>query len=118
MNLEKIKVSRGDVFLVDFDPSRGSEIQKVRPAIIVTNDAANFYSRVLMAIPLTSQKLDKIHPHEVFIGKQKGLTKESKAKVSQMRAIDKSRLKSKLGNISSTQMSELNFAIKLHLGLD
>ena len=103
--------------LIEFDPTRGSEIQKTRPAVIVTNDIANTYSRLLMAVPLTSQKLGQIFPHEVLLGAVKGLRKPSKANVSQMRAIDRSRIKAKFGKISAQNLREIEAAIKLHLGL-
>ncbi len=110
-------IERGDILLIEFDPTKGSEIKKTRPAIVITNDIANQFSRIITVIPLTSQKLEKIYPHEVLIPKMKGLSKNSKASVSQMRAIDRSRAKTKLGAISKNHLDELEIAIKLHLSL-
>lgn len=112
-----MNIERGDILLVEFDPTRGSEIQKTRPAIVITNDIANTYSRVLMVVPITSQKIDKIFPHEVLLNNDKGLIKPSKANLSQMRAIDRIRVKSKLGKVSSKNLREIETALKLHLGL-
>ena len=112
-----MNIERGDILLIELDPTKGAEIQKTRPAIVVTNDIANLYSRVLMVVPLTSQNLTKIHPHEVLIEKAKGLSKPSKANVSQMRAVDRSRIKSKLGQAGTQTLGEIDSAIKLHLGL-
>lgn len=110
-------VERGDILLIEFDPSRGLEIQKTRPGIVVTNDIANAYSRVLMVVPVTSRKLDKVFPHEVLVLKSKGLNKPSKANVSQMRAVDRSRIRAKLGRVSASILREIDTALKLHLGL-
>lgn len=110
-------IERGDILLIEFDPTRGSEIKKTRPGIVVTNNVANAYSRLLMVVPLTSQKLERVYPHEVLVEKSKGLPKASKAVVSQMRSIDKSRIKSKLGRISPQTMKTIDIALKLHLGL-
>jgi mRNA interferase MazF len=112
-----VKIERGDVLLVEFDPTIGSEIKKTRPAILVTNDVANAYARVVVVVPLTSQKLDTIFPHEVLLKNTKGFNKVSKANVSQLRAVDRLRIKSKLGEISTKDLSYLDAALKLHLGL-
>lgn len=113
----KMNIERGDILLIEFDPTKGVEIQKTRPGIVVTNNVANAYSRVLTIVPLTSQKLDKIFPHEVII-KAKGLTKPSKANVAQMRALDRMRIKTKLGRVSDQNLKEIDIALKLHLALE
>lgn len=112
-----MNIERGDLLLIEFDPTKGSEIQKTRPGIVVSNDVANAYSRILMIVPVTSQKIDKIYPHEVLLPASQGLKKVSKANVAQMRAMDKSRIKSKLGHVSDLILKRLDVAIKLHLGL-
>lgn len=112
-----MNIERGDIFLANLDPTQGSEIQKTRPVIVITNDLANLHARVVTVVPLTSQKLDKVYRHELFIGKPKGMSKESKALVDQIRAIDKSRLKQKLSSLSEKQLEDLNERIKLHLGM-
>jgi mRNA interferase MazF len=112
-----VKIERGDVLLVEFDPPVGSEIKKTRPVILVANDVANTYSRVVVVVPLASQKIDTVFPHEVLIKNTKGLSKVSKANVSQLRAVDRLRIKSKLGEISTKELSLLDAALKLHLGL-
>ena len=112
-----MNIERGDLVLTNFDPTKGAKIQKTRPAIVVTNNVANKFSRVLMVVPLTSQNLDTIFPHEILLPKTKGLAKLSKANVAQMRAIDRSRIKSKLGKVSAPTLKEIDVALKLHLGL-
>ena len=85
-----MNITRGDILLIDLDPTQGSEIQKTRPGVVVSNNIANRFSRLITVVPLTSQGLEKIYPHEVLIPKGKGLASISKAKTSQIRAVDKS----------------------------
>jgi mRNA interferase MazF len=113
----KMNIERGEILLIDFNPTRGSEIQKTRPAIVITNNIANKYSRVLMVIPITSQNIDRIFPHEVLIQKADGLTKPSKANISQMRAIDRDRIQKKIGKVLPKNLHEIEKALKIHLSL-
>jgi len=59
-------MSRGEVWWIRFDPSVGGEIQKIRPAIILSNDRSNKYLNRVQVIPLTS-KVDRLYPSEVFV---------------------------------------------------
>lgn len=106
-------MKRGEVWWVEFDPAVGSEISKRRPAIIVSNDSANRNLSRVIVIPLTSN-ISRIYPGEalVQIGSQ-----QSKAMVDQMMAADKSRLKNKLGDVSKVDLTNVEDAIRLHLGL-
>lgn len=112
-----MNIERGDVLLVAFDPSVGVEIQKTRPAIVVTNNVANIYSQVLTIVPMTSQKIERVRSYEVLIAKSEGLTKTSKANVAQIKSVDRSRIKAKVSKISPETLLKLDMAIKLHLGL-
>lgn len=112
-----MNIERGDILLIELDPTKGSEIRKTRPGIVVSNDVANTYSQLITIVPLTSQRIDQIFPSEVFIPQVKGLKVKSKAKVSQIRAIDRTRIKSKLGKVTSSTLQDLNLALKLHLGI-
>ncbi|MFN7904311.1 MAG: type II toxin-antitoxin system PemK/MazF family toxin [Pseudobdellovibrionaceae bacterium] len=112
-----MNIERGQILLVDLDPTKGSEIRKTRPAVVVTNNIANFYSRLLVVVPLTSQNLDEVYPHEVLIERSNGILKSSKANVAQIRAVDRSRIRSKLGKVSDKNLKEIDIALKLHLGL-
>lgn len=108
------KMKRGEVWWVEFDPSVGSEIQKTRPAVIVSNDAANMALARVVVVPLTSNT-SKVYPGEavVMIGEQK-----SKAMADQIMAADKKRLKNFFGTISRMDMHKIDAAIRLHLALD
>ena len=104
---------RGEVWWVEFDPSVGSEIRKTRPAIIVSNDAANRNLQRVVVVPVTSNT-GRTYPGEavVTVGGQ-----SSKAMADQIMAADKQRLKSQLGTLSKADMLEVEDAIKIHLAL-
>jgi mRNA interferase MazF len=106
-------MKRGDVWWVEFDPAIGSEIGKRRPAVIVSNDAANRNLSRVVVIPLTSNT-DRIYPGEalVKIGDQ-----QSKAMADQIMAADKSRLKNQLGVLSKLDVKSVEDAIRVQLGL-
>lgn len=111
-------VKRGDIWLVNLDPTEGHEIKKSRPAIIIQNDTGNEYSPITIIAPVTSQKLDSVHPFEVLLTKgSSGLEKDSKALLNQIRAIDKRRLVRKLGKVNSETLYDIDEAIKISLGL-
>ncbi len=106
-------MKRGEVWWVEFDPSVGSEIRKTRPGVIVSNDAANRHLARVVVVPLTSQT-GRQYPSEALVTVA-GQT--SKAMADQIMAADKSRLKSRLGVLSKTDLLAVEDAIKLHLGL-
>ncbi|WP_265289071.1 type II toxin-antitoxin system PemK/MazF family toxin [Verminephrobacter eiseniae] len=93
-------MKRGEVWWVEFDPSVGSEIRKRRPAVIVSNDAANRHLARVIVVPLTSNT-ERQYPGEavVTVGGQ-----SSKAMADQIMAADKSRSRSQLGEPSRTDM--------------
>ena len=106
-------MKRGEVWWVEFDPSVGSEIRKTRPAVIVSNDAANRHLGRVVVIPLTSNT-GRQYPGEalVTVGGQ-----SSKAMADQIMAADKGRLRKQLGELSAGDLLAVEAAVKLHLGL-
>ncbi|MDR3568835.1 MAG: type II toxin-antitoxin system PemK/MazF family toxin [Syntrophobacteraceae bacterium] len=108
-------MNRSEVWWVEFDPDPlvGSEFRKTRPAVIVSNDAANRNLARVVVMPLTSN-VDRLYPGEASVtvaGKQ------GKAMVDQIMAADKSRLKSRIGALSKADMRAVEDAISVHLGL-
>ena len=106
-------MNRGEVWWVEFDPSVGSEIRKTRPAVIVSNNAANRHLARVVVVPLTSNT-DRQYPGEAVVSID---GKSSKAMADQIMAADKTRLKTQLGSLSKSDLIEVETAIKVHLGL-
>lgn len=106
-------MQRGEVWWVEFDPSTGSEIRKTRPAVIVSNDAANRNLPRVMAMPMTSN-VSRIYPGEAVVTVN---GQPSKAMADQIMAADKRRLKSRLGSLDRDDLRAVEDAIKLHFGL-
>jgi mRNA interferase MazF len=108
---------RGDVYLVNLDPTIGSEIKKTRPAIIIQNNVGNQYSSVTIIAPITSGN-DAVYPVEVEIkAPEGGLDNNSLALLNQIRTIDRSRLVKKLGQLNQDTMLKINKAILISLDL-
>lgn len=106
-------MKRGEVWWVEFDPSVGSEIRKRRPAVIVSNDSANRNLARVVVVPLTSN-VDRLYPGEASVTVA---GKKAKAMADQIMAADKSRLKSRIGALSKTDMRAVEDAVSVHLGL-
>jgi len=101
------------VWWVSFDPSIGGEIQKTRLAIVISNDAANSALNRVIIIPITSQ-VAKVYPGEAVIivnGEQR------KAMADQIMTASKQRLKNKLGNLSRADVTAVESAVLLQLGI-
>jgi mRNA interferase MazF len=80
-------MKRGDIYLVDFEPSVGSEIRKTGPALIISCGEANRHLRTVTVVPF-SLKVEKVLPFEVLMDKREsGLDRDSKIKIPQMRAV-------------------------------
>lgn len=109
---------RGELFLVDFDPTVGSEIRKTRPALILQNDIANEFSPITIVAAITSQHHEPLYPTEVLIpAPQGGLSLSSVVLLNQIRSIDKRRLRKRLGRVDDGTMVRVNRALSISLGL-
>lgn len=110
-------IKRGDVFLVNFDPTVGAEVRKTRPSVVVSNNINNIHSPIVSIAPITSN-VARIYSFEVEIpAGMAGLPKRSKIMVNQTRAVDTLRLLEKKGRISNDIVSRLDSALRLHYAL-
>jgi mRNA interferase MazF len=110
-------IKRGEVFLVNFDPTLGSETKKTRPAVVVSNDLNNAHSPIISIAPISS-KVTRIYSFEVEIPPDSGgLKTRSKIMVNQTRALDKIRLVKKTGHLPPEIMLQLARALKLHYNI-
>lgn len=104
---------RGGVYWVDFDPARGGEIQKRRPAVIVSNDAANRVQNRVQVVPLTANAT-RVHRWEALVVVN-GMP--HKAMADQIRTVAKERLLDQIGTLSQVDLLAVEQAIRVQLGL-
>ena len=111
-------IKRGEIYLAVLDPTLGKEISRTRPVVVVSNDKNNEFSGTITVLPITSQNTEKMYPFETLLCKGTGnLPKDSKAKADQIRTLDKSRIVTRIGNLDSKRVEEIESAIKIHLAL-
>lgn len=106
-------MKRGEVWWVEFDPAVGSEVRKTRPAVIISNDAANRHLSRVVVVPMTSN-VDRQYPGEAIVTVA---NQSSKAMTDQIMAADKSRLKNQVGTVSKQDMKAIEDAILVHFGM-
>jgi len=111
-------IRRGEIFLVNFDPTIGSEAKKTRPAVVVSNDINNAHSPIVSISPITLN-VTRVYSFEVEVSAgTAGLKARSKIMVNQTRAVDKIRLIKKLGQLPTQIMADVDQALKLHYDLE
>ncbi|MFZ0635898.1 MAG: type II toxin-antitoxin system PemK/MazF family toxin [Candidatus Acidiferrales bacterium] len=110
---------RGDVYLARLDPREGSEQAGQRPVIVVSRDAINQNSPVVIVVPVTDLKHKRrIYPSQVVLKTgDGGLTKDSVALAEQVRAISTSRLVKPMGHLSPASITQIGDALKIALDL-
>ena len=112
-------IKRGDMFYADLSPVVGSEQGGIRPVIIIQNDIGNRHSPTVIAAAITSQTgKSKLPTHIEIESKDSGLKADSIVLTEQIRTIDKSRLKEKIGHINDdVVMNKINNALGVSFGL-
>jgi mRNA interferase MazF len=113
---------RGEIWNANLEPVRGSEANKVRPVVLVSNDVANdtvgrLCRGVVSVVPLSSN-VEKVFAFQVLVrGADVGLPCDSKAQAEQVRSIDQTRLTEFIGTLPAATLAELDDALRLHLAL-
>ena len=109
-------VKRGEIYWVEFSPSRGAEQAGHRPALVVQNDVGNRYAPTTIVVAITSQGADKEYPTDVRLPKRM-LPKPSKALCSQVLTIGKERLGKRMVELDTETMKRVDQALKISLSL-
>ena len=106
-------MQRGEVWWVNFDPARGGEIRKKRPAVIVSNDLSNAHLNRLQVVPVTSNT-GRLYPSEavVTVGGH-----SSKAMADQLTTVAKERLGVQMGALTRADLKAVEHVLKIQLGL-
>lgn len=113
---------RGEIYLVNLDPTRSGEANKQRPAVLVSNDGANSAAErsgrgVITVVPVTSN-VTRVYPFQVLLApKTTGLDRDSKAQAEQVRSVSADRLGVRLGEVTQSVMDDIDEALRLHLAL-
>ncbi len=113
-------IKRGDMFYADLSPVVGSEQGGIRPVLIIQNDMGNKHSPTVIAAAITSQtQKNNLPTHIAIEPEQSGLKAESVVLTEQIRTIDKSRLREKIGHIDDEKIiSRINNALGVSFGLE
>lgn len=114
-----MEIKRGDVVDIDFEPVRGHEIGKTRPAVVIQNDIGNQYSPLIIVSPVRgAEHIKKLYPVIVQVEKgDGGLDKNSVVQCDQIKSLDKSRIIRKRGHFASSTMVKVDAALKHSLAL-
>lgn len=113
---------RGEIRVVDLEPVRGNGANKTRPAVVVSNDAANATAArlgrgVITVVPVTSNT-DRVYPFQVLLpAEATGLPRDSKAQAEQVRSIAAERVGRRLGVLPAALIGQLDEALRVHLAL-
>ena len=107
-----VAVKRGDIVVANLDPTIGVEIQKTRPVIVLSNDAINQYSQLVVVVPLTKNTAHLSPSHAIIPKGVARLTFTSKAVTEQVKAIDKRRLVKRLGSLTPSLLEAVERALK------
>ena len=107
-------MNRGEIWWINFDPAVGEEIRKKRPAIIVSNNAANRNLNRVQVVPITSN-ISRIYPSEAFVTLQ---GRQGKAMADRLTTVSKQRMINKVGDLTQEEMAAVELAIRVQLGLN
>ena len=106
-------MNRGEVWWIRFDPSVGGEIQKTRPAVVLSNNRSNKYLNRVQVVPLTS-KVDRLYPSQVFVTLE---GKKARALADQLTTVSKLRFGNIIGKLSDSDLLAVESVVKRQLDL-
>ena len=114
-----VRINRGEVYLVSFDPAIGHEIKKTRLALVIQNDIGNRYSSLTIVAAITSKVSPVPYPVEVMVEptNTNGLDVRSAIRLDQIRTVDRQRLIKRLGQVDRSTLTMVDNAVKISLGL-
>lgn len=113
-----MNIKRGDIFYADLSPVIGSEQGGIRPVLIVQNDVGNKHSPTVIAAAITSRKFKTSLPTHISVHADEcGLAKDSIVLLEQVRTLDKTRLRERMGSLDEAEMSKINHALSVSFGL-
>ena len=107
-------IERGDVFWVTLDPVQGSEMAKTKPCVVVSLTELNAVRRTVVIVPLTSTTAP---PNWPLLIELPTFTAKTRARIEQIRVVDKSRLRSRIGTMDDEAMASIEAAMNLVLGI-
>lgn len=112
-----MSIKRGDIYYADLSPVIGSEQDGIRPILIIQNDIGNKFSPTIIGVPITSKTKINMPTHISIEGNKYGLDKDSVILAEQIRTLDKSRLKDKVGCLDKNILNKVKRAIEISCGL-
>ncbi|MGM0600162.1 MAG: type II toxin-antitoxin system PemK/MazF family toxin [Candidatus Rifleibacteriota bacterium] len=118
MNTEPVLPARGEIWLINFDPTIGAEIKKTRPALILSINSLGILPLKLV-VPITGWRNEFLdNAWHIFLGadEQNGLQKNSALDLLQIKSIDERRLVKRLGSVDSETLSEALKALLIVVG--
>ncbi len=108
---------RGDMYIVNLNPFKGSEQGGTRPVLVLQNNTGNYYCPTLIVAPLSSKIKKRNQPTHFLLKKGRGLFMDSIVELEQIKTIDKSRVQRYIGKITQKQMAGIENAIRESLGM-
>lgn len=110
---------RGEIYLVDLNVHVGSEQSGLRPALIVQNETGNLHSPTTIICPLTSKQKSQLDTHVSLTPSDCGILKDSTVLCEQVRVIDKSRIRKKVGEIiNKKKIEDINKRLMISIGIE
>lgn len=114
-----MEIRRGDIVIVELDPTEGSEQRGTRPCLVVQNDIGNENAPTTIVVPFTTARGDKLYPFEVLVSADEcSLREDSVALCSQIRTVSiDHRITDNIGSIPDDRLNEVDTALEYSLGL-